>query len=366
MVTTTVRHPIELLEAFEHNTESSTRISKETNKRQLKNIIATLKRQIDRMQLIFQTSLKIHDIKNDERTTLENEFRATRRQICLSHLDPAFRARYDDEFEDIKGSSDFYVLVNQIIGETNPEDEARDARSKLKDICRRDEEEETFTRFYTRLEKLATTASKGDDSLKKHFLDEAFHSNMTPDLRRYLLDQGKSKQSPKAIAEYLDTMKKHKRTVMIKAVAAEDTLLREQVAALTDQFSNLPEMIKESLGVSLQSLMDRKFDSFRNEIFNVNKVQATTQIPKKQNETQQSYEQKSAIDATTRFTRHQQSNHNDQRPVKQMERHPDGTPITCRGCGLREHSQQNCRGRVICRNCGQRGHIQDICRMPKN
>jgi phosphatidate phosphatase PAH1 len=99
MVTTTVRHPIELLEAFEHNTEPSTRISKETNKRQLKNIIATLKRQIDRMQLIFQTSLKIHDIKNDERTTLENEFRATRRQICLSQLDPAFRARYDDEFE---------------------------------------------------------------------------------------------------------------------------------------------------------------------------------------------------------------------------------------------------------------------------
>jgi hypothetical protein len=130
---------------------------------------------------------------------------------------------------------------------------------------------------------------------------------------------------------------------MIKAVAAEDTLLREQVAALTDQFSNLPEIIKESLGISIQSLMDKKLDSFRSEIYNVNKVQATTQIPKKQNETQQSYERKSAIDATTRFTRHQQSNNNDQRPVRQMERHQDGTPITCRGCGLKGHSQQNCR-----------------------
>jgi hypothetical protein len=219
MVTTTVRHPIELLEAFVNNTEPSTRITKETNKRQLKNIIATLKRQIDRMQLIFQTSLKMHDIKNEERTTFENEFKATRRQICLSHLDPAFRARYDDEFEDIKGSSDFYVLVNQIIGETNPEEDARDARSKLKDICRRDDEEETFTRFYTRLEKLAITASKGDDSLKKHFLDEAFHSNMTPDLRRYLLDQGKSKQTPKAIAEYLDQACKFPKRNSLKRTA---------------------------------------------------------------------------------------------------------------------------------------------------
>jgi hypothetical protein len=77
-----------------------------------------------------------------------------------------------------------------------------------------------------------------------------------PDLRRYLLDQGKSKISSKEIAVYLDSMKKNEKRVEIKAVNAEDTLLREQVTALAHQFANLPQLLEDSLGSSLKSMID--------------------------------------------------------------------------------------------------------------
>ena len=365
MVTTSVRHPIELLEAFEHNTEPTTKITTNTNKRQLKNTIATIKTKIERMQLIFKTSLNLHDIKNDERTSFEKEFRATRREICLSYLDTKFREKYEDEFEDIKGSSDFYTLLNQIIGEVNPEEEAREARSRIKEICRRVEDNETFARFYTRLEKLATTASKGNDTLKTHYLDEAFHSNLTPDLRRYLLDQGKSKVSSNEIADYLDSMKKNVKRVEIKAVNAEETLLREQVTALAHQFTNLPQMLENSLGSSLKSMIDAKIDNMRREIADIDKIQPRSE-PSRENKREPTYEQRNAINTTSTFTRQRGTDSADQRPMRQLERHQDGTPITCNACGLKGHSKKNCRGTVVCRNCGQRGHIAAICRMSKN
>jgi len=365
MVTTSVRHPIELLEAFEHNTEPTTKISNKTTKRQLKSTIGTIKNKIDRMQLVFQTSLNLHDIKNEERTSFEKEFKATRREICLSYLDPNFRERYDDEFEDIKGSSDFYILLKQIIGEVNPEEEAREARSKIKEISRRVEENETFTRFYTRLEKLANTASKGNDTLKKHYLDEAFHSNLTPDLRRYLLDQGKSNESAGKIAEYLDSMKKHIKRVEIKAVTAEDTLLREQVCALTHQFTHLPQLLEDSLGSSLKSMIDEKIDNIRRELASINKIQPKNES-QRETKPQQTYEQRNAINTTSQFTRQSGTAAPNQNPWRQLERHQDGTPITCHACGVKGHSKKNCRGTVVCRNCGQRGHIAGICRMSKN
>ena len=365
MVTTSVRHPIELLEAFEHNTEPATKITINTNKRQLQSTITTIKTKMERMQLIFQTSLNIHDIKNEERTAFEKEFRATRRAICLSYLDTKFREKYDDEFEDVKGSTDFYNLLNQIIGEVNPEEEARDARSKIKEIGRRVEENEKFARFYTRLEKLATTASKGNDTLKNHYLDEAFHSNLTPDLRRYLLDQGKSKISSKEIAVYLDSMKKNEKKVEIKAVNAEDTLLREQVTALAHQFANLPQLLEDSLGSSLKSMIDSKIDNMRREIADINKIQPVKETSR-EHKREPTYEQRNAIDTTSKYTRQNGQDSTDQRPQRQLERHADGTPITCHACGLKGHSKKNCRGTVICRNCGQRGHISAICRMSKN
>ena len=369
MATTSLRHPIELLEAFEDNTEPRTRITTKTTPRQLKSIQTDLKEKLERMKLIFDSSIKAHEIKNEVKDTLDAEFKRTRRRICLSFLDATFRERYDDEFDDIKGSADFFNLLHQIKGEQSTDDEARDARKKLNEISRRTDENETFTRFFTRLEKIADTASKGNDVLKTHFLEESFNQNLTPDLRRYLLDQGKSSETPEKTADYLDKMKKYKRRIEIKAVSAEDILLREQVSALTQQFASFPDILRESLGTTLSSMIDAKMDSFRTEISNINKVKAAprpTTTSSNGNQHSKSIEQQQAVDTTARFTR--QERPNSQNIWNNFESRADGTPITCHSCGVKGHTKKNCRGTVVCHFCNQRGHVKSMCprRMSKN
>ena len=353
---TTFRHPYELLESFEDNNDPKTKITIKTTKRQLKKIETELKKKIDRMKLIFDASLKMYEIKEPETSRLSREFKETRRSICLSYLDSTFHTKYEDEFDDVKGSSDFWTLLHQIIGETNTEEEAKEARRNLKETSRRLDEEETFSRFYTRLEKLAETASKGCSTLKKHFLEEAFNANLTPDLHRYLLDQGKNKEIPSEIAKYLDEKKKYKKRVEIKAVSADNILLREEMTAISEQFSRLPELMKDILGSTLSTMVDDKLEQLRAE---VSKVSPRTPIA----QPERTHEQRQAVDAAMRFTRPREFQQDFNRPPRQQERHPDGTPKTCFGCGVKGHTKKNCRGTVICRHCNQRGHIKDICPM---
>ena len=69
-------------------------------------------------------------------------------------------------------------------------------------------------------------------------------------------------------------MKKYKRRIEIKAISADDVLLREQVTALTQQFASFPDVLRDSLGTTLSSMIDAKMDSFRKEITSINKVKA--------------------------------------------------------------------------------------------
>ncbi|CAG5104847.1 Oidioi.mRNA.OKI2018_I69.chr1.g1599.t1.cds [Oikopleura dioica] len=356
-----IRHPFELLEDFTNNTTPETKITTRTSKTQLKRIENELKEKLERMGLIFRASMTEHKINEETKTALEAQFKNTRRRICLSHLDKTFRERYEDEFEDIKGSTDFYALLHQIIGEEKPEELAKEARQKLSTISRRTDEEETFTRFYTRIEKLAILASKGKDVLKEHFLEESFNSNLTPDLKRYILDQGQSSKTPKEIANYLDKMKKFKRRVEISAVSLENNLLKEEVSALRLESASFSQLLAK---------MDAKMDALKIELAEVNKIKATTREQPREsfNQSRQTTEQQNAIHTTARFTAPSGNSFNPERPRTQLERRRDGSIITCFSCGMKGHSKKNCRGTVICHICNQRGHIKDICpsRQPKN
>ena len=356
-----IRHPFELLEDFINNTTPETKISTKTTKTQLKRIETELKEKLERMGLIFRASMTEHKISDETKTALEAQFKSIRRRICLSHLDRQFRERYEDEFEDVKGSTDFYALLHQIIGEEKPEELAKEAREKLSSITRRTDEEETFTRFYTRIEKLANLASKGKDVLKEHFLEESFNANLTPDLKRYILDQGQSAKTPKQIAEYLDKMKKFKRRVEISAVSVENTLLKEEVAALRLESASFSQLL---------SKMDAKMDSLKMELAEVNKVKAVPRQPERETFApfRQTIEQQNAINTTAQFTAPRMNQYHQERPRAELERRRDGTIITCYSCGMKGHSKKNCRGTVICHICNQRGHIKDICpsRQPKN
>ena len=97
MTTTTMRHPIELLEDFEENYTVPMKITAKTSKRELSNVKKAFNRKNDRMKIIWDRSIKIHEIKEPELTTFKNEFKAVRKDLCIQLLADDFRKSYSDE-----------------------------------------------------------------------------------------------------------------------------------------------------------------------------------------------------------------------------------------------------------------------------
>lgn len=327
MVTHGTRHPMELLEDFEESYSIKSKISKSTTKRELKTIKELFKRKNERMTAIWNRAMKLHDIVGDEATTFEAEFKAVRKDLCLQSLTPEFYNKYSDQFERVTGSLDFFKLLEQIIGTVTTTDLKNDAKQKLREISRRASEEETFTMFYERIEFLAETASESKHDLKMYLLNESFNSNLSPEIKRYLVDHDQNTGTAKEKAAFLDKREKFKKKVEINAVSVTD-IFKDQMEALTSQLS-------------------QQFSDLRKEIYEINKVSAES----KAKEHVRSTEQKRHIENAANF-------------FKQTEAKPKWeNRERCQKCGFFNHKTEECRGTSTreCHTCKQIGHLSAVC-----
>ena len=200
---TTLRHPIEILQNFEENfRESVPKIMLKMSKRKLQDIKSKFTTDTEDMSIILNTAMKNHSIApgSDEEKKINARFKKTRLRILMSYLSKDFENRYEDELRGLTGSTDFFQLLGEIVGTVSDADLVRDAKDKLADISRDTEEEETFTMFIKRVSNLAKVASKDVDILTNHYIEESWNRNLTPELRRYLLDQDKTAQTPQKTA----------------------------------------------------------------------------------------------------------------------------------------------------------------------
>lgn len=322
--TSTIRHPVELLEAFEENFNVTTKVSSKTTKKELKSIKETFKRKAERMQLIWDRSMKAHAVAGSEATLFTNEFQAVRKDLCLQLLTTDYRNRYADEFERVSGSGDFFRLLESIIGTVSDKDEKNNAEEKLQEISRWANEQETFVRFYDRIEFLAEKASGGNPDLKSYFLKKTFNSNLSPEIKRYLMDHDHSTKTTREKAEFLDKREKYKKKPEINAISNVD-IFQVQIEELTSQIS-------------------RQFSDLKNEIFEIKKVSADS---KDQNRPR-SKEQTRHIEDTAKFLKGGEKRSNKER---------------CGKCGFFNHSTEECRGTSTrkCYICEKIGHLSAVC-----
>ena len=331
MVTHGARHPMEILEDFEESFSIKSKISKTTTKRELKSIKELFKRKNDRMTAIWNRAMKLHEISGEEADTFEAEFKAVRKDLCLQLLTPEFYNRYSDQFERVTGSLDFFKLLEQIIGTVTSTDIKNEAKQKLREISRRANEEETFTMFYERIDFLADQASESKHDLKMYLLNESFNSNLSPEIKRYLVDHDQSTSSAKEKAAFLDKREKFKRKIEINAVSVTD-ILKDQMESLTSQLS-------------------QQFIDLRNEIYEIKKVSAES----RERENKRSYEQRQHIENTANFLK--QNETKTRRDNRER----------CRKCGFYNHKTEDCRGTSTrkCYICEEIGHLSAVCPLKK-
>ena len=389
---TVIRHPIELLQTFEDNFRClSPKVTPEMNKSKLQDIRTEFDDGVERMDFLFKTAVTAHNITSpEEKIKLDHLFKKTRKRLCLSLVSPAFEKKYERELRQITGSKDFFNLLTEIFGTLSDKEKIRKAKEELQEMTRNSDEEESFTRYLKKITLLAKEASKNCDILSKHYEEETFDKCLTPEIRRYLLDQGMSDKDPKTTAEYLDKMKKHRKKAAVRAISAQDLLLQEQVNALTTQITNLPTLIRDSLGTTL---MNDKIEQLERELAQVKKISSRDdhREDRRTHETRQEtmqprYPAAYPEDRRARETRqdviqprypaeqrqntyrHQEIKNDGQYPAN-FEIGPNGYPYRCHACGVLGHRRINCRGTsLICRICNRRGHIQAACpeKMSKN
>ena len=308
---------------------------------------------------------------SDEEKKIHARFKKTRLRILMSYLSKDFENRYEDELRGLTGSTDFFQLLGEIVGTVSDADLVRDAKDKLADSSWDTEEEETFIRFIKRVSNLAKVASKDVDILTNHYIEESWNRNLTPELRRYLLDQDKTAQTPQKTAEFLDKMKKYKRKPEVNVISARDIILQEQIDNLSTQFASFPDMIRESLSVSISSIVLQQVQAMTSDIADIHRISAkkesqkTTENYQRNNNFKQDERQR--VSEQPRNMQHQQEtlrrNYQQDRSERYYPDHfeltPDGKPYRCVTCGVLGHRSRNCRGTDFsCRYCGEVGHLK--------
>ena len=380
------KHPLDVLQSFEDNfLMKNPVISLRTTKREIRDIKTDFDRTLTRMKLAFNFSLANCGVNEDtaekkaEKEQYNTLFKETRKDLCMSLLTADFKRKYYAELRRISGSTKFFDFIDEVFGKFSDKDAVKEAQRQLQEISRNSEEEETFTRYYKSIERLAKEASENCDVLQKYFIKETFNKCLTPELRRYLLDMGMNEKDAKSTAEFLDKKLKYKKKVEVRAISTQDILLEEKMNALTERFATIPQMIQNSMENSLTSLMRNKIENLEQELAEIKRIgrrdndrhtsrdDLRSRARPAEDQQQRSFSQYGNQTAQGAFNNNTAQGAEQKTWPVNFEIGPGGFPYRCHKCGVLGHRSFNCRGtKLTCNICHQQGHIQAACPQKKS
>jgi hypothetical protein len=339
-------HPICIISSF-NSIRPSEKIKVNHNRTNFSKILEEMQNNLDQFDTLTNYSMESYNLQTDAKILKIKE--TARKSLICSYLDRSFIEKFDVQLRK-KSAEETLKFIKKKIGQDTNAEKCQKAIEKLNEATRDTVGEEEFTEFLERITELAEQMVDKDESVKKHYIDRAFRSNLTPSIREFLLDQNAETKNIEEISNLLDKRRKYKKSVNIFQLETSD----EKIENLTTMISVFAEQ-KNADSKRIQSLLDQnqkmmemlenKFSVFDTEIcklkISTKNAQSTSQNFRPKMEPKQEI----------------QNNF----PAS-WELNQDGSPVRCSGCGFQGHNQAVCRGtRATCNICKKLGHIVYAC-----
>ena len=280
------------------------------------------------------------------------------------------------------------------LGTTTKLEDDRNAQKQLLMICRHITEEEKFSDFLGRIERLASRLDTGEQG-RSYMVKTAFDRNLTPKNREFLIDRDFEAKTPAEIAALLDKTQKFRTKMNVNKVSNnsdEFVELRNQNEDCDQKIGVLQQDMQEVRGNIASILELLKQERHQSETHMVQAVQQKQQQQQHlQQQRQQAYQpqrqnrqlrpeqqqqqrpqqqskptllqQQSLLQPPQPHQQHVRSFPDNQNRQAEWQLNRFGKPIRCFKCGMMGHTAATCLGlcKAICHTCNKVGHLQSVC-----
>ena len=301
-----------------------------------------INQEVEKFKIFTDATIEQFDLKTDADILKYQE--EGKREILMSALAPEFIQKYrsdmiyEDTFQKLS------TFVTEIIGSQSASSKSKAAEEKMGKITRDSATDEKFSRFLTRLKRLAEIVTDKTD-VQSYLIGKHFNKALTPNLKIFLREKEKSSETPAKIAEFLDNLGKHKLTVDLNSLESSST--REEIHQLHDKIDSL----QNEMRALLRFQQSKTFEAETADLYALKTKAQSRHI---------NTPRKSVTFSQRQPARPTYQNNETFPPHWELNRY--GRPFRCRKCGLRGHRDQNCTGTdFTCRICHKVGHIQAAC-----
>ena len=343
--------PTQMMNILAANFRPSQKIKVNHPKKEFRKLIEEVENEIELFD--DNTDSAITNFKLTDETKIRKLQKRCQIKMVMSALSSDFVSKYSDQLEDLS-STELIEFIKNRIGFESEKEISDAAQNQIRTATRQINENEKFTDFLDRLNSYSRKMKKLDSIIKTHLVEEAFRENLTPKIKRFLLEHDKNTEKIDEIAKYLDRMQKFKKDMTVNEIAVSSEL-----TDLKNEIAELKNFLKDNSINTSRQINELRDDFYNQKLEKAELFKISTQ-PKREP------------------VRNQQNTRNQtEAPVFQhnpnWEYNRFGKPYRCRHCGILGHKDESCKGtNLTCGKCQKIGHTFPACpenprrTMPKN
>ena len=190
--------PTQMMNILAANFRPNQKIKINHSKKEFRKLIEEVENEIELFD--DNTDSAITNFKLTDETKIRKLQKRCQIKMVMSALSSDFVSKYSDQLEDLS-STELIEFIKNRIGFESEKEISDAAQNQIRTATRQINENEKFTDFLDRLNSYSRKMKKLDSIIKTHLVEEAFRENLTPKIKRFLLEHDKNTEKIDEIAK---------------------------------------------------------------------------------------------------------------------------------------------------------------------